>query len=50
MKRRIYYALAVARRYANTPEGEKRIVLTLTIMSVVLAADVAGLIIGELMR
>lgn len=48
MKRCFYHILAVARRYANTPKGEKIIVLTLTIMSVVLAADVIGLIIGLL--
>ena len=50
MKRRFYYALAVARRYANTPHGEKKIVLTMTVASIVFALDVTLLIVGEILK
>lgn len=46
MKRNLYYRLAQMRRCANTPKGEKRIVATLTTMTIVLAADVVLLVAG----
>ncbi|MBP5425037.1 MAG: hypothetical protein J6Y33_03070 [Prevotella sp.] len=50
MKRRIYYGLAKMRRWANTPKGERIIVGTFSVMTVVLVFDVAMLICGCIMK
>ena len=50
MKRQVYYRLAQARRWANTPKGERIIVGTLSAMTVVLVFDVAMLICGCVMK
>lgn len=49
IKMQVLRALVSWRAYAQTQEGERRIVLTLSIMSLVFVADVLGLIIGEVL-
>ena len=46
MKYRLLRKLVLARRWANTEVGERRIVRTLTTLSVVLIIDIVLLIIG----
>lgn len=46
MKYRLLRKLALARSWANTEKGERRIVRTLTTLSVILIVDMVLLIIG----
>jgi len=49
MKRKVYYRLAQARRWANTPRGERIIVRTLTALTFMGIVDAALLTIGCMM-
>ena len=46
IKRRAMYALAIFRRFARTPKGERIIVTTLTIMTIILVLDCLLLLFG----
>ena len=46
MRIKVLRMLVVGRAYANTERGERTIVATLTIMSIVMVLDVVLLIVG----